>query len=161
MKRLSKTLKLILLLALALPALPTHAQDGAPGIPPERMKEIKAQKSAFITQRLSLTPEESRTFWPVYDRYQGEMEAARADRRTDRKDLRSNGPLTEEQASKAIAEALQAKQDQLDIRKRYVEEFKKSIGAVKTLKLEGAERDFNKELLKRIRARNAGSGGQR
>lgn len=137
-----------------------HAQDDAPGISPDRMKEIKAQKSAFITQRLALSPEEARTFWPIYDRYDAEMEAARKEMRSDRRDRKGAGTLTEAEASKAIDENLRNKQDQLDIRKRYVAEFKKSIGAVKTLQLEGAERDFNRELLKRIRSRGGNRGNR-
>lgn len=132
------------------------AQDDGPLIPPERLQEIKAQKSAFITQRLQLTPEESRAFWPVYDKYQADLEAARKNMRADRKDRRGSGALTEEEASKAIAADLQAKQAQLDLRKRYVEDFKKAIGAVKTLQLGEAEKDFNRELLKRIRERGPG-----
>lgn len=129
-----------------------HAQDGEPGISPDKMKEIKAQKSAFITQRLALSPEEARTFWPIYDQYDAEMEAVRKEMRSGRRDRKGSGTLTEADASKAIDEILKNRQDQLDIRKRYVEEFKKSIGAVKTLALEGAERDFNRELLKRMRS---------
>lgn len=134
-----------------------HAQDDAPVISPDRMKEIKTQKSAFITQRLGLTTEEARTFWPIYDRYDGEMEAARKEMRSGRRDRKNSGTLTEAEATKAIDEGLQDLQKQLDIRKRYVAEFKKSIGAVKTLELEAAERDFNRELLKRIRSQ----GGNR
>ncbi len=153
--------KTVLYLLLSMLSLAVFAQDDGPGIPPERLKEIKAQKSAFITQRLNLSPEEARAFWPVYDRYQAELAAVRQDVRSERKDRRNGGAITEEDASKAIAADLKAKQDQLDIRKRYVEEFKKSIGAVKTLELDHAERDFNKELLKRIRDRNAGNRPRR
>ncbi len=146
-----RTLRAFLFVLLAGMAGMAHAQDGDPGISPDKLKEIKAQKSAFITQRLSLTAEEARTFWPIYDRYDAEMEVARKEMRSDRRDRKGPGTLTEAEASKAIDENLQNRQDQLDIRKRYVGEFKKSIGAVKTIQLDVAERDFNRELLKRIR----------
>ena len=151
-------IRTVLLLLLVPMAGLLHAQDDAPGISPDRMKEIKAQKSAFITQRLSLSTDEARTFWPIYDRYDADMEAARKEMRSDRRERKGSGTLTEAEASKAIDENLKNKQDQLDIRKRYVAEFKKSIGAVKTLQLEGAERDFNRELLKRIRSQGGNRG---
>ncbi len=157
---LVRSLKHVLFAAIACAFFTAHAQDDGPMIPPERMQEINAQKSAFITQRLKLTTEESRAFWPVYDKYQADLRAARKDDRTDRNARRLGGTMTEAEASKAIAEELQSRQAQLDLRKRYVDEFKKTIGAVKTLQLGEAERDFNRELLKRIRERNAG-GGQR
>lgn len=146
------------LLPLALMALCTalHAQEEAPRIQPEKLQQIKAQKSAFITQRLALSTEEARTFWPIYDKYQAELEAARQDDRSVRRERKGAAPLTEVQAAQAIADELQAKQRQLDIRKRYVEDFKKNIGAVKTLQLGEAEREFNRELLKRIRSRPPG-----
>ncbi|MBS1547681.1 MAG: hypothetical protein JST38_15755 [Bacteroidetes bacterium] len=149
-------LKYVLITAFSAVACLAFAQDDGPMIPPERLQEIKAQKSAFITQRLQLTPEESRAFWPVYDKYQADLEAARKSMRADRKDRRTGGAMTEEDASKAIAADLQAKQAQLDLRKQYVEDFKKAIGAVKTLQLGEAEKDFNRELLKRIRERAPG-----
>jgi hypothetical protein len=133
-----------------------HAQDDdteQPAISADRLQQIKAQKSAFITQRLSLTAEEARTFWPIYDKYDTEIAAVRKEMRSDRRNRKSSGTLTDAEASKAIDANLQNKQDQLDIRKRYVTEFKKSIGALKTLQLEGAERDFNRELLKQIQNR--------
>lgn len=157
--RMLRPLLFLLLTPLAFGTL--QAQDGAPQHPAltaERLQEIKAQKSAFITQRLSLTTEEARTFWPIYDRYDADMEATRKEMRSDRRERKGSGTLTEAEASKAIDENLQNKQDQLDIRKRYVAEFKKSIGAVKTLQLEGAERDFNRELLKRIRSQGGNRG---
>ncbi|MBP8824686.1 MAG: hypothetical protein KBH07_13675 [Flavobacteriales bacterium] len=149
-------LKCLLLLGLSALCMAAYAQEDGPAIPPDKLQEIKAQKSAFITQRLNLTAEEARTFWPVYDKYQAEMDAARKEGRTARRDRKAGTPVTEAEAAKAIADELQAKQHQLDIRKRYVEEFKQRIGAVKTLQLGEAERDFNRELLKRIRARSQG-----
>ncbi|HQV37294.1 MAG: hypothetical protein IPO60_07315 [Flavobacteriales bacterium] len=152
--RMLRPLLFLLLTPMAFSTL--HAQDDdteQPAISADRLQQIKAQKSAFITQRLSLTAEEARTFWPIYDKYDTEIAAVRKEMRSDRRNRKSSGTLTDAEASKAIDANLQNKQDQLDIRKRYVTEFKKSIGALKTLQLEGAERDFNRELLKQIQNR--------
>lgn len=35
----------------------------------EKADHIKAQKIAFFTEKLSLTPEEAQRFWPVYNLY--------------------------------------------------------------------------------------------
>ena len=134
-----------------------HAQDDEPqqpAISAERLQEIKAQKSAFITQRLSLTTEQARTFWPIYDRYEAEKEALRKEMRSGRYGNRASQKqtLTEAEAEKILNQRLAAKGKDLELRTRYTEEFKKSIGAVKTVELEGAERDFNRELLKRVRS---------
>ncbi|MFT3886017.1 MAG: hypothetical protein QM724_11465 [Flavobacteriales bacterium] len=132
-------------------AITGFAQDDDMSLPADRKQEIKAQKVAFLTQRMDLTTEEAQKFWPVYNQYDKEMEAVRQQMRDLRKDTRSKGELTEATASKAIDDALNGYQQELDIRKRYAGEFKKTIGAVKTVQLLRAEKDFNRELLKRVR----------
>ena len=64
-----------LLMAVSLFAQP---QGGRPG-EEQRKKEferIQAEKIAFITQELDLTPEEAQVFWPVYNQCWKEILAA-------------------------------------------------------------------------------------
>lgn len=146
--------KTALFLLLATTALNTTAQDDdMPAIPEERMQEIKAQKTAFLTQRLDLSPAEAEKFWPVYNQYDKETEANRKDMRAEHKAAKKDTELTEAEASAAIDKELAGRQKELDIRRKYAAEFKKTIGAVKTMKLAKAERDFRKELIKRLRDR--------
>ncbi|MBS1582601.1 MAG: hypothetical protein JST66_10415 [Bacteroidetes bacterium] len=142
---------LLLLLSLGSALFARPQDDEAPALSEERMQEIKTQKIAFITQRLALTPEEARTFWPVYDRYDQEIEAVRKEMRARNKEAREGTTLTEAEAARILDEGLAARQRELDIRKRYSGEFRKTIGAVKTLRLARSERDFNRELFKRVR----------
>ncbi len=134
-----------------------------PGLPEDRIQEIKAQKSAFITQRLDLSPEEAQKFWPVYNQYDKEIEANRKEMRANHKALKGDAELSESEASAAIEKDLASRQKELDIRKKYAAEFKKTFGAVKTMKLAQAEREFQKELIKRVREHkeNRGDGHQR
>ena len=157
-----RSLRPLLFLLLTPISFAVQAQDHdapPPQLSASRLQEIKAQKSAFITQRLHLTTEEARTFWPIYDRYDAEMDALRQQMRTDRRGMKQDSTISESDAAKAIDEELADRQKQLDIRKRYTEEFKKSIGSVKTLALGKAEMDFNRELLKRMRPQD-GRGGR-
>ncbi len=139
------------------PALSGVAQDDElPLIPEERLKEIKAQKTAYITSKMELTPEEAQVFWPVYNQYDKELEALRKERREANKAVRGAGELTEAEAAAAIDKDLAAQQKELDLRKKYSSEFRKALNARKTLMLGRAERDFNRELLKRLRDRRDG-----
>ncbi len=143
-----------LLLALPVLPIPLFAQDDDGAIiPEERKQEIKAQRAAFLTQRLDLSPEEAQKFWPVYNQYDKEIEAARKEQRDFRKGLKDGTGITESEANTAIDRELAARQKELDIRKKYAAEFKKTLGAVKTLELGRAEHDFNRELIKRVRDR--------
>ncbi len=136
--------------------------DDMLGIAEDRLQEIKAQKTAFLTQRLDLSPEEAQRFWPVYNQFDKELDAVRKEVRDERKDAKKDGELTEAEASAAIDKELASRQKELDLRKKYAAEFKKTIGALKTMKLGKAERDFRRELIKRVRDRveeRRGPGG--
>lgn len=52
----------------------------------EEHDQIAAQKVAYITEKLSLTPVESEKFWPLYNQYWAmNLDLARAKRKTYRK----------------------------------------------------------------------------
>jgi Spy/CpxP family protein refolding chaperone len=156
---------ILLLAALAAPIAVAAQDEDMPQIPEERMQEIKAQKTAFLTQRLDLTPAEAEKFWPIYNQFDKEQEAVRKEMRDTHKSVKKDNDLTEAEAAAAIDREMVGRQKELDIRKKYSAEFKKVIGAVKTLKLGKAERDFHKELIKRVRDRiqdrRDGGGGHR
>jgi Spy/CpxP family protein refolding chaperone len=140
--------------SLLLGAMAAQAQDD--DLPPptgERLKEIKAQKSAYITARLELTPEQAQHFWPIYNEMDDKQDALRKEMRELHKGAKGDTTLTEAAATQLLDKALRTRQKELDLEKTYSERFKNSIGAVKTLKLKKAERDFNKEVLKRFRDR--------
>jgi Skp family chaperone for outer membrane proteins len=156
--------KYTLFLLLSATATFVSAQDDdMPAIPEERMQEIKAQKTAFLTQRLDLSPAEAEKFWPIYNQFDKELDANRKEMRAEHKTLKKDTELTEAEASAAIDKEMAGRQKELDIRKKYAADFKKTIGAVKTLKLGKAERDFRKELIKRFRDRmdDRRDGGRR
>lgn len=120
---------------------------------PERLKEIKAQKSAFITTKLALTPEEAQQFWPIYNEYDDKQDALRKEMRELLKGAREDQAMTEAEASQLLEKGLQHRQKEIDLEKSYQERFKKSIGAVKTVRLRKAEHDFNREVLRKFRDR--------
>lgn len=143
----------LFLLLLATASAVSAQDDDMPAIPEDRMQAIKAQKTAFITQRLDLTPAEAEKFWPVYNQYDKELEANRKEMRAMHQAVKNDADLTEAEASATIDKEMAGRQKELDIQKKYAADFKKTIGAVKTVKLARAERDFRKELIKRVRDR--------
>ncbi len=163
MKRLIPRLLLSTLLLLS-GLLVVGQDDGPPPIPEDKLEEIKAQKAAYITQKMGFTAEEAQKFWPIYNQYDKELEGTRKEMRDFHRNLKKEGQeLTEAEATQLIDKELATRQKELDTRRKYSTEFKKNIGAVRTVKLYQAERDFNKELLKRMREqggdRRGGAGG--
>jgi len=134
--------------------------DDMPPIPEDKLEEIKAQKVAYITQKMGFTPEEAQKFWPVYNQYDKELETGRKEMRDFHRGLKKSGTeLTEAEANQLIDKELSTRQKELDTRRKYSAEFKKNLGAVRTVKLYQSERDFNKELLKRMRERGGEQRG--
>ena len=102
------------------------AQESDPQIPENKLQEIKAQKVAYLTQKMDLTPEESQKFWPVYNLYDKELEALRKERREAHKAMKDKTGLSEAESATAIDDELAGQQKELDLRKKYAAEFKKT-----------------------------------
>ena len=65
-------MKTQILLFFLLSVLAVNAQ------PKDKIRErIKAQRVAFITDRLSLTPDEAQKFWPIYNQFTDEFEGVK------------------------------------------------------------------------------------
>jgi ABC-type transport system involved in cytochrome bd biosynthesis fused ATPase/permease subunit len=126
-----------------------HKQHG------DQQKNVEAQRIAFITQQLNLTPDEAKVFWPVYNEYD-------AKRRELKKSLKQSGDyhkkdldkLTEKEANQILDNQIIEAQKLLDLRKEYHARFKSVLPAVKVLKLYDAEREFQKMLMEKMRQYN-------
>jgi hypothetical protein len=158
MSQRSITLFVAIMLSWAVSTVYAQGDD----MPPpnaERLLEIKAQKSAYITTKLSLSPEEAQRFWPEYNAYDEAREELRRElRNVMRGGMQEGDAMSEAEADKALARGLALKQQELDLERTYKERFVKSIGAVRTVALFKAERDFQREVLRRFRDRAQGGG---
>lgn len=144
----------ILLLLMCTATFAAQAQeDDMPALSGERLKEIKAQKTAYLTTKLGLTTEEAQRFWPVYNEYDDAREKLRKEMRDLHKSGKEEGGLTEATAKVMLTKGLDIRTRELELERTYSERFSKSIGALKTVQLVKAERDFNKEVLRRFRDR--------
>ncbi len=125
------------------------AQKGGGG---QRREKIEAMKIGFITQRLNLTPEEAQKFWPVYNRFNDEMEKVRkGNRARAMEDAGDMENMTDAEAEKALNEMIANRSAELEIIKKYTAEFKKVLPAQKVVKLFVAEQAFKRELLKKLK----------
>lgn len=121
---------------------------------PERMKELKAQKTAYLTTKLELSTEEAQRFWPVYNEFDAKRETLRKELRDMHRAAREGqGAISESKAKELLAKGLEIREREARLEREYSDRFVQSIGAVKTLELNRAERDFHREVLKRFRER--------
>ena len=118
----------------------------------KKKEQIKAQKVAFITDKLQLTVEEAQQFWPVYNELDKKSEDIDNQIRTiaqnykKNKETLSNTEL--ETMSDKIVE-LQVSSAKLDA--EYYQKFKKVLPIRKIMELNQAEREFKHELLQKLK----------
>lgn len=130
----------------------------------EKRKEIKdkieSQKIAFITQKLSLTSDEAKVFWPIYNEYQTKKEAIGKESMETNKALRQKGvdEMSNEEAETFVNNQMTHAQKMLDLKKEYLAKFKKAISIKKVAILQKAEREFQRELMNKVKDRPRGKG---
>lgn len=132
-----------------------HAQEG-------KHEKIKAWKTAYITEKLALTPSEAEKFWPVYNKYDENFHALRRQERDEiLKKLRGGlENLTDAEANELIDKNLSLEANELELRKQKTAELRKVLSPKKIIILKKAESDFKRELLDRYR-RGKGNKGNK
>ncbi|MFZ7144815.1 MAG: hypothetical protein ACO1G6_05685 [Bacteroidota bacterium] len=117
-------------------------------------EKVEAMKIGFITDYLDLSSEEAKEFWPVYNKYQDEIEVLRKGRRqnimNDRADYET---MSDAELEKIVDSEIIFHQNELDIQKKYHPQFKKVLPMRKVARLYRAEEEFKKKLLDMIRER--------
>ncbi len=117
-----------------------------------RKDKIEAMKIGFLTQRLNLTPEEAQKFWPVYNRFNDEMERVRKGNRAKlMEEAGEMDNMSDVEAEKALNDMIASRAAELEIIKKYTTEFKKVLPPQKVVKLFVAEQAFKRELLKKLK----------
>ena len=140
-----KKILLLLLLVMVSQLSPAQGRKG-----PEK---IRALKTAHITESLNLSLAEAQVFWPVYNQYEGKMEAIRRDERSALRTLRKNGVdnLSREEANELLDKLIDYRSREIAIQKEQIEALKSVIDPVKILRLQKAEEDFKRMLLRQYR----------
>ena len=147
--------KYLILFLFFIPITALVAQEGSPpsdkgGRPAH--ERVEAMKVGFLTQRLNLTPDEAKSFWPVYNQYQNELEAIRKSRRDNIVNAKMNfDEMNDKDVEKTVDSELSFRQSELDLLKKYHGQFKQVLPIKKVAKLYRAEEDFKRELLDRIK----------
>jgi len=117
-----------------------------------KKEKIEAQKVAFITQKLNLTPEEAQQFWPLYNQFQSKIEELRKSRRRELMEAKGNiDILTDKEIEKLVDDEIVFKQKEIDLAKEYLPKFKAILPIKKIAKLYEAEEQFKRHLLNELK----------
>jgi hypothetical protein len=148
------TLHLFIFSALLLGALgasqPAQAQGrGRLGQPAARISQLDNAKIAFLTSRLTLTQDQAQRFWPTYNEFVAKRRELNRAARVLRRDATNPG-LSDAQLRDNFTQDFALRQQQLNLEKDYFDKAQKVLTLRQLAQLYQAERDFTKEVLKRV-----------
>ena len=112
--------------------------------------ELKAQKVAFITEQLALSAIESEKFWPIYNEREKELLKLREEFKATRK-LKSIDEMTDAEVEKLIEKRFQLEETKVTVNRKYFKKMKQIIPIKKIAQLSTAERQWKRQLVKRVK----------
>ena len=124
-----------------------------PGPPRETSERMEALRIAFITERLALTPDESKAFWPTHEAFEAQIES----QRQSLKDLKSGfdaAGASRQDVEGMVKQMSQLRKNLIDLEAAHLMDVVDLLGAERALRLADLQRD----LARRLRERAQGSG---
>ncbi|MBO6879585.1 sensor of ECF-type sigma factor [Winogradskyella sp.] len=137
--------KLIPILVLLI-SFSSFAQNGG-----KMQERIKAQKIAFITEKLSLTTKEAQQFWPIYNAYEAKVEDIKSKDLQPLKQEMRRGDVSDKRANELLEKLMKAETDMHEAKLQLVQDLKEVISSKKIILLKAAEDQFNRVLLERLK----------
>lgn len=122
----------------------------------QRMGAIEARRIAYITDRLSLTPAEARTFWPVYNEYLTKQQELSQKHRSWSLQMRGIDELSDQEAARIAEQEVSRLEESAALRRTYHEKLKEVLPIRKIALLYEAERSFNQSLVRESQQRFRG-----
>jgi Spy/CpxP family protein refolding chaperone len=144
-------IKKLLLILLLLVSFNFYAQGESMK---EKKEQIKALKVAFFTTELDLTTNEAEKFWPIYNTFDDKQFELRHQKMKTYMRRMSDGSLdkiTEKEANTFLAQIEDTEEELFLLRKKFMQNVRTILPAVKIVKLKKAEEDFNRKLLQQYR----------
>ena len=116
---------------------------------------VKAQKIAFFTEKIGLTPDEAEKFWPVYNTYWGKKNQITA---TWKKRFnyyqKHEDELSDKQMEKLADEYIDFELQKAELLEKYNKKFKEILPIHKVMKIYQADYEFKAYLLNKIKTSN-------
>lgn len=119
-----------------------------------KRERVKAQKVAFITEKLNLSTEAAQKFWPIYNEYDAKKEAlSQRKRELMDKIAKEYDSLSEDDFNKLGDEFIELNVEEANLAQEYHHKFKEALTPSQILSLYKAENQFKQFLIKQIRER--------
>ncbi len=125
-------LSLLVAFCLALPAAAGEAEEASLEI---LVATIQANEKALVAVNLDLEDAEAKEFWPIYDRYQGDLKSVR-----DRfvkliENYTANfATMSDDEARRILEDFLALERERAEVREEYLKPFSKALPGRKVVR---------------------------
>jgi hypothetical protein len=129
---------------------------------PRRREKIDVLKRSFITDKIQLTVSEAEKFWPLYNERENAQESNRKAIKERMSEVKKNS--NDEKMVVASIDFITAKRkEDADLDAKFLKSVIPIIGPERCLKLAAADREFQRELIRKLKEDRGGrnSGGKK
>lgn len=124
-------------------------------------ERMKTQKVSFFTDKLELSVEESKAFWPLYNEYEKKKDTIIRSSRIKMMKLipRESLEITDQELEEIADSYVESKIKEANLLKTYHNKFKDILPIKKVMYLYHIEDEYKSYLLKQIRGQGRGGRG--
>ncbi|MBK9015319.1 MAG: hypothetical protein IPM82_15375 [Saprospiraceae bacterium] len=119
-------------------------------------EKMEAFKIAFFTEKLQLTPDEAKVFWPIYNQFEKEREALKDKFDLDGQKLEL---MSDKDVEAAIMQHIEMEEQMVKLRRDNVRRFMEVLPVRKVAMLQRIDNDFKRALLEEIKKRREAKQG--
>lgn len=117
----------------------------------EHREKIKALKTAYITEGLSLSAKDAQKFWPIYNEFE---EKRRKLYRREHREINDLQCISEEKAESMLQEYISIEREDYLLQKEFFKDLRTIFSAKQIIQLKKVEDEFNRKLIKEYRERH-------
>ena len=121
----------------------------------EAGEQVQAERIAYYTKQIGLTPEEAQVFWPIYNEMDNKRTVLFEERaEIIHKFVNESGKLNDKQIDEYLNRLTTIQQKETALPAEYDAKFRKVLSARKVMNMYIAEMGFRNYLLQRMRTIN-------
>jgi len=114
--------------------------------------KIKSIKIAYITERLSLTPQEAEVFWPIYNDFENRKhEINHNERELDKQFMENQENLSDDEILKMLDDHIRYNKEETELMVQFDKKFREILPPDKVLKLYIADVQFRNYLINKFK----------
>lgn len=109
-------------------------------------EKLEAARVAFITNRLSLSPDQAEKFWPLYNEFQGKRNSMMREMRNISKT--GDEKISNTQARELMEKRFSIQENLMNAEKVFLRKIADTLSPVQALELNEINRDFTRHIYK-------------